>query len=177
MTWADWADEPWLNGSGTEEDPYMIKNVIIDAGGNFFCMIIFNSEAYFKIMHCTFSNTGPYNSQDGRNAALILVNTQNGVIFKNEMFDCGLPGSEMGGGIALVGSSNNKVQKNFCHDNELSGIYVQSSNDNIIRQNLCTGNTWGIFLSEWSNNNEVTKNKCYDNENYGILCGMRKMET
>lgn len=170
MTWADWADEPWLKGLGTEEDPYMIENVIIDAGGNFFCMIILNSEAYFKIMDCTFSNTGPYNSPEGgRNAALILVNTQNGVIFKNEMFDCGFPGTELGGGIALVGSVNNKVQKNYCHDNELSGIYVQYSNDNIIRQNLCIGNIWGIFISEWSNSNEITKNECYDNELHGIL--------
>ncbi|MBY8979987.1 MAG: right-handed parallel beta-helix repeat-containing protein [Candidatus Lokiarchaeota archaeon] len=170
-TWADLADEPWLKGSGTEDDPYMIKNLEIDAGGNFFCMMIMNSEAYFKIMDCTFSNTGPYYSPDGsgKNAALILVNTQNGVIFKNEMFDCGFPETELGGGIALVASSNNKVQKNYCHDNELSGIYVQYSNDNIIRQNLCTGNTWGIFISEWSNNNEVTKNKCYDNEEHGIL--------
>ena len=69
MTWADWADEPWLKGSGTEEDPYMIKNVVINAWGNFFCMLIMNSEVYFKIMHSTFSNTGPYNSQDGRNGS------------------------------------------------------------------------------------------------------------
>ena len=170
-TWADWAAEnhPWLKGKGTEEDPYMIKNVVIDAKGLFFCMLIMNSEAYFKIMDCTFSNTGPYGSEDGRNSALILVNTQNGVIFKNEMFDCGFPGTGLGGGIALVASSNNKVQKNFCHDNELSGIYVQYSYDNVIRQNLCTGNTYGIFLMDWSNNNEVTKNECYDNNEYGIF--------
>ena len=70
FTWADWSDEAWLKGSGTEEDPYMIKDVTINAGGNFYCMLIMNSEAYFKIMHCTFSNTGPYNSLDGRNAGL-----------------------------------------------------------------------------------------------------------
>ncbi|MHA1319540.1 MAG: right-handed parallel beta-helix repeat-containing protein [Promethearchaeota archaeon] len=170
-TWADLADKPWLKGSGTPEDPYMIKNVVIDANGLFFCMLIMNSEAYFKIMDCTFSNTGPNGSPDGtgKNAAIILVNTQNGVIFKNEMFECGFPGTGLGGGIALVASSNNKVQKNFCHDNELSGIYVQYSYDNVIRQNLCTGNTYGIFLMDWSNNNEVTKNECYDNNEDGIL--------
>ena len=66
-TWADWATEnhPWLKGKGTEEDPYMIKNAVIDANGLFFCMLIMNSEAYFKIMDCTFSNTGPYGSEDG----------------------------------------------------------------------------------------------------------------
>ncbi|MHA1255160.1 MAG: right-handed parallel beta-helix repeat-containing protein, partial [Promethearchaeota archaeon] len=168
MTWADWAGEPWLKGSGTFEDPYMIKNVVIDAQGySFFCMMIMNSEAYFKIMDCTFSNTGP-GPDAGRNAALILVNTQNGVIFKNEIFDCGIVAGQ-GSGIALIASSNNKVQKNFCHDNGGPGIYLQYSNDNVIRQNLCERNQWGIMISEGSNNNEVTKNECNDNNGYGIM--------
>ncbi|MFX0076073.1 MAG: nitrous oxide reductase family maturation protein NosD, partial [Candidatus Hermodarchaeota archaeon] len=169
MTWADWTDEPWLKGSGTEEDPYMIKNVVINAGGNFFCVLIMNSEAYFKIMDCTFSNTGPYNSPEGgRNAALILVSTQNGEIFKNKIYDCGTLGSGQGSGIALIASFNNKLQKNHCYDNEGPGIYLQYSSDNVIRQNLCERNQWGIMISEWSNYNEITKNECYDNLEYGI---------
>jgi parallel beta-helix repeat protein len=169
MTWEDAAKEPWLKGSGTEEDPYMIKNVVIDAGGNFFCMFIMNSEAYFKIMHCTFSNTGPYNSQEGRNAGLILVSTTNGVIIKNEIFGCGIIGSGKGTGIALIASTGNKIQRNFCYDNSATGIYLQYSSNNIISQNLCTGNQWGILISEWSHMNEVTKNECYDNYDQGIL--------
>jgi len=168
LPWADYADEPWLKGSGTLEDPYMIKNVVIDAkGSNFFCMMILNSDAYFKIMDCTFSNTGP-GPDAGRNAALILASTQNGVIFKNEIFDCGNVAGQ-GSGIALIASSNNKVQKNFCHDNAGPGIYLQYSNDNVLRQNLCKRNQWGIMISEGSNNNEVTKNECYDNNEYGIF--------
>jgi len=168
LPWADYADEPWLKGSGTEEDPYMIKNLVIDAGGNFFCMMIMNSEAYFKIMDCTFSNTSP-GPDAGRNAALILIGTQNGVIFKNEIFGCGIPGTGQGSGIALIASHNNKIQKNLCHDNAGPGIYLQYSNDNVIRQNLCKGNQWGIMIAEWSNYNEITKNKCYDNYADGIL--------
>ncbi len=168
LPWADYADEPWLKGSGTFEDPYMIKNVVIDAkGSNFFCMMILNSVAYFKIMDCTFSNTG-LGPDAGRNAALILASTQNGVIFKNEIFDCGIAAGQ-GSGIALIASSNNKVQKNFCHDNAGPGIYLQYSNDNVLRQNLCQRNQWGIMISEGSNNNEVTKNECYDNNEYGIF--------
>ena len=169
MTWADWADEPWLKGSGTEDDPYMIKNVVINAGGNFFCILIMNSEAYFKIMDCTFSNSGPFNSPEGgRNAALILVSTQNGVIFKNKFHSNGMTGSGQGSGIALIASFNNKIQKNLCYDNEAPGIYLQYSSDNVIRQNLCERNQWGIMVSEGSNNNEITKNECYDNLEYGI---------
>ncbi|MFX0040581.1 MAG: nitrous oxide reductase family maturation protein NosD [Promethearchaeota archaeon] len=168
MTWMDWSAQPWLKGSGTEEDPYMIKNVVIDAGGYFFCMLIMNSDAYFKVMDCTFSNTGPYGSPDGRHAALILVSAQNGVLFKNEIFDCGSPESGTGSGIALIASFNNKIQKNLCHDNGGPGIYLQYSSNNIIRQNLCERNQWGIMVSEGSNNNEITKNECYENLAYGI---------
>jgi parallel beta-helix repeat protein len=165
MTWADWADEPWLKGLGTEKDPYMIKDLVIDAGGYFFCMLIMNSEAYFKIMDCAFSNTGPYGSPDGRHAALILVSTQNGVIFKNNFF--GSPEIGTGSGIALIASFNNKIQKNLCCDNG-PGIYLQYSSDNVIRQNLCERNQWGIMVSEGSNNNEITKNECYENLAHGI---------
>ncbi|MFX1595977.1 MAG: nitrous oxide reductase family maturation protein NosD, partial [Promethearchaeota archaeon] len=169
LTWTDYANQPWCKGSGTEEDPYMIKDLVINAGGNFFCMLIMNSDAYFKIMDCVFSNTGPYNSPEGgRNAGLILVNTQNGVIFKNEFFDCGLQGSGQGSGIALVASFNNKIQKNLCHDNEAPGIYLQYSSNNVLRQNVCERNQWGIMVSEWSNNNEITKNECFENLAYGI---------
>jgi len=163
--WSDYASEPWLKGSGTEEDPYMIKNVVINGEGSTFCLVILNSVAYFKIMDCTFYNTKP--PPGAPNAALILVSTQNGVIFKNQFFDCGWPGS--GSGITLIASSNNKIQKNLVYDNGGPGIYLQYSNDNVIRQNLCYGNTWGILIAEWSNYNEVTKNDCYDNEDHGIL--------
>lgn len=47
MTGADWATQPWLTGSGTEEDPDMIKNVVIDGEGSTFSMFR-NLEVLFK---------------------------------------------------------------------------------------------------------------------------------
>lgn len=166
-TWQQAASQPWCKGSGTEEDPYIIRNVIIDGEGFFYCMIIMNSEVYFKIMGCTFSNTKPPPGVE--NAGLILVNTQNGVIFKNQFFGNGLPGSGQGTGIALIASHNNKIQKNLCYNNEGPGIYLEYSNNNLIKQNLCNGNLWGIIIGVWSHMNEVTKNECYDNYDVGIL--------
>ena len=158
MTWADWADEPWLKGLGTEEDPYVIKNVVIDGIGLFpFCMVISNSEAYFKIMDCSFSNA--------ISAGLLLVNTQNGVVFKNHFFANGLG---EGTGIALISSHYNRIQKNLCDENPV-GIYLLSSNNNLLTQNLCTGNIWmGIYILGGSSYNTVTKNDCIDNGGNGI---------
>ncbi|MHA1472785.1 MAG: right-handed parallel beta-helix repeat-containing protein, partial [Promethearchaeota archaeon] len=158
-TWADWVDEPWLKGSGTEEDPYMIKNVVIDGGGSLpFCMKISNSRAFFKIQDCSFSNAVV--------AGLLLVNTQNGFVFKNSFLANGLG---QGAGIVLMYSSYNRIQKNICNENGPIGIYLQYSNDNIIKQNLCQRNYWaGIYIGESSSNNKVTKNECYENMD-GVL--------
>ena len=153
MTWADWADEPWLKGLGTEEDPYMIKNVVINGEGSQFCMVISNSIVFFKIQDCTFSNASV--------AGLLLVNTQNGIVFKNQFLANGLG---TGTGIALISSHNNRIQKNLCEENAVVGIYLQYSNDNLITQNLCNRNYWaGIYVGEWSSFNKVTKNDCIEN--------------
>jgi len=146
FTWTDYADKPWLKGSGTPEDPYMIKNLVINGQGSIFCMVINNSEANFKIMDCTFSNALV--------AGLILFNTQNGVVFKNHISANGLG---EGAGIALIASHNNRIQKNICNENGPIGIYLLYSNYNLITQNLCKRNYWaGIYIGEWSSNNKVT---------------------
>jgi hypothetical protein len=85
-TWADWADAPWLKGSGTFDDPYVIKDVVIDGDGFINCIAIWNSEVHFKIKDCIFSNTKPLTTTE-RNSGLALFNTTNGVIFKNQFFD------------------------------------------------------------------------------------------
>ena len=159
MTWADWADEPWLKGSGTFEDPYMIKNVVIDGVGLFpSCMMISNSRVFFKIQDCSFSNAVV--------AGLLLINTQNGFVFENSFLANGLG---QGTGVGLIYSSYNRIQKNICNENGPIGIYLQYSNDNIIKQNLCQRNYWaGIYIGESSSNNKVTKNECYENMD-GVL--------
>ncbi len=158
-TWADLVNEPWLKGSGTFEDPYIIKNVVID-GEDFpfpYCMLISNSRVFFEIQDCTFSNA--------KSAGLVLVNTQNGVVYKNSFLANGLG---EGAGIALISSHDNKIQKNLCDENPV-GIYLQSSSYNLITQNLCTGNIWmGIYILGGSSYNTVTKNDCIDNGGNGI---------
>ena len=57
-TWEEAALQPWCGGEGTEENPYYIENVTIDAGGIGSCLTIQDSEVHFRIENCTFYNAG-----------------------------------------------------------------------------------------------------------------------
>ena len=156
-TWANWSTEPWLKGSGTEEDPYMIKDLVIDVSGFQFAMMIQDSDAYFKIMKCTFSNGGI----EGECAGLILTNTKNGVIFKNRFID------NKGAGIALLGTINNTIQKNFCSENEV-GIFIRWGMYTTIKQNDCKNNFASGIVIASAHKNIIEKNDCTENQNASI---------
>jgi len=156
-SWMDWSTKPWLKGSGTEEDPYMIKNLVIEV--NFmFAMLIEDSDAHFKIMKCTFSNGG---IKGQRTAGLILVNTQNGVIFKNRFI------GNKGAGIAVIGSLHNVIQKNFCSENGV-GIYVEWGMYTVIKQNDCKNNFDSGIVIASAHKNIIEKNDCVENLGSGI---------
>jgi parallel beta-helix repeat protein len=157
-SWADWSVEPWLKGSGTEEDPYMIKDLVIEVRGSIFAMMIQDSDAYFKIMKCTFSNSGIVGE---RSAGFILVNTQNGVIFKNNFI-----GND-GAGIAVIGSLHNVIQKNLCSENGV-GIYVEWGMFTTIKQNDCKNNLDSGIVIASAHKNVIEKNDCIENANAGI---------
>lgn len=166
LKWADWANQPWCKGSGTEEDPYMIKNVVINGEGSPFCMVIANSDAHFKIQHCTFFNAKT--TPDDRVAGLVLLVTTNGFVFKNQFLQNGWVGMGQGSGIALIGSQNNVIQKNLCSENEGPGIYLEWSDVNIIKQNDCTNNFGSGIVVVSSHKNIITKNDCNENNEAGI---------
>ncbi|MFX1428252.1 MAG: nitrous oxide reductase family maturation protein NosD [Promethearchaeota archaeon] len=165
LTWADYTLQPWCKGSGTEEDPYMIKKVKINGEGSPFCLMIDNSEAHFRIQDCILYNAKV--APDVGAAGLILRNTANGVIFKNQFLNNGWPESILGAGIALISSYNNEVRKNFCSENEGPGIYLHWGGSNDIRQNECIKNYGGVVV-ESSNGNIIYQNYCAEHSISGI---------
>ena len=158
FTWADWSVEPWLKGSGTEEDPYMIKDLVIDVNESMFAMMIENSNAYFKIMRCSFSNGG---IEGVRTAGLLLINTQNGVIFKNNFI------GNNGGGIALIGTLHNRIHKNLFSENEV-GIYIEWGMYTNIKQNDIKNNFDSGIVIASAHKNLIEKNDITENGNAGI---------
>ncbi|MHA1498563.1 MAG: right-handed parallel beta-helix repeat-containing protein [Promethearchaeota archaeon] len=158
FTWSDWSVQPWLKGSGTEEDPYVIKDLVIEVDETIFAMLIENSSAHFKIMKCKFSNGG---IEGGRTAGLILINTQNGIIFKNQFIGNG------GAGIAVIGSLNITIRKNLCSENGV-GIYVEWGMYTTIKQNDCKNNLDSGIVIASAHRNIIEKNDCVENANAGI---------
>lgn len=156
-SWEDWSAQPWLKGSGTEEDPYLIKDLVIDVSGSQFAMMIQESSAHFKIMKCTFSNGG---MEGERTAALIIVGSENGVIFKNTFINSY-------GGIAVIGSVNIKVQKNICSENSV-GIYIEWGMYTTVKQNECYNNFESGIVIASAHKNIIEKNDLSGNAGAGI---------
>jgi len=140
----------WCTGSGTYPDPYVIQDLIIDGGdgseGN--CILIENSDVYFRIENCTVYNTVVWGSG---HAGIRLYNTSNGQLIENDCFS----NSE---GIYLLDSNNNTVSGNNV-SNCYKGIYLSTSNENIISGNNISGNSnyqGGITIL--GNNNTISGN-------------------
>ncbi|MBY8989042.1 MAG: right-handed parallel beta-helix repeat-containing protein [Candidatus Lokiarchaeota archaeon] len=157
-SWEFWSEQPWLKGSGTEEDPYMIKDLVIDVTGSQFAIMIQDSNAHFKIMKCKFSNGG---IEGERTAGLVLINTQNGIIFKNTFIN------NDGAGIAVIGCLNIRIQKNLCSENGI-GIYIEWGMYTAIKQNDCINNLDSGIVIASAHKNIIEKNDCYENAGAGI---------
>ncbi|GAH00517.1 unnamed protein product, partial [marine sediment metagenome] len=54
-TWAK--AQPWCTGNGTESEPYIIEDIIINGEGSDQCIGIYESNEYFIISNCTFYNS------------------------------------------------------------------------------------------------------------------------
>ncbi|MGY5854902.1 MAG: NosD domain-containing protein, partial [Candidatus Thorarchaeota archaeon] len=67
-------------------------------------------------------------------------------------------------GITITGTSEtNIIRDNFCDNNVVDGIYVNSTSGNLIDHNLCSNNLWGIFLNQ-TFEGMVSNNTCEYND-------------
>ncbi|MBN1454654.1 MAG: right-handed parallel beta-helix repeat-containing protein [Methanomicrobia archaeon] len=73
-------------------------------------------------------------------------------------------------GIVLSGSSDNIVQDNWLDANGDTGIYLESGNRNLVRNNTATSNYWGIYLYV-GDNNTLSGNALDSNIDEGISIG------
>lgn len=137
----------WCSGSGTWSDPYIIENVIINAGNSGSCILIENSNVCFKIKNCILKNSEWANSHAG----IKLANTKNGQLIDN---DCS---NNNGYGISLLKSDNNTISNNIANFNNGNSIYLEDCDNNTISENTLNYNGCGMFL--WKiNNNKISRN-------------------
>ncbi|MFX0056936.1 MAG: right-handed parallel beta-helix repeat-containing protein [Candidatus Hodarchaeota archaeon] len=160
-------------GNGTYENPYIIEDLIIDTAGADDCILINNTNVYFKIKNCTLVNSGVSIDK----TTIKLNNVTNGLIWNNTISLAG---------IFILDSHNNSISNNIIHNNssiflnlsnnntianntitESKDIHLLFSNNNKILNNYIQNNTIGIKL-QFSLNNTIQANEIYDCEEYGI---------
>ncbi len=153
-TWEEAASEDWCSGSGTNVDPYLLENLIIDGLGGF-CIRIDNSKAYFTLRNCTL-----YNGYSG----LDLNNVTNGNIIENNCSNNNF------WGIDFWACYNSSFSSNIINSIITGGgICGEDSNNNMISNNSVFDMDYGILI-EVGSLNEISGNNIYDiKDDFGIL--------
>lgn len=165
-SWEEATLEPWCNGSGTLNDPYIIQNITFNWGFMQDNLLIKNSISYFKIENCTFTNS--YSGRYG----IHLNNVSNGQLTDNKFFDnnrglylenckdCSILGNILNNtdGIALgVGFSNNILISENVLDFFSIGMYLYKNEDTKILGNNATNGYNGIEIYN-NNRSQISRN-------------------
>ena len=152
--WVDFQNAGNCTGNGTYSDPYVIEDLVIDGEDSGSCILIENSDVYFKIENCSV-----YNSGGSPTAGILLNYTDNGFLIDN---DC----SNNYIGIYLFYSYNNTISGNTVSYNTECGIYLFLNEYNTISGNTANNNYHGIYLMG-SQYNTISGNTA-NNNHHGI---------
>ncbi|MFW9827665.1 MAG: NosD domain-containing protein [Candidatus Thorarchaeota archaeon] len=120
--WSDFRDDGKCTGQGTFSDPYVIEDLIIDAGVSESGILIRNSDVYFRIENCTV-----YNAFYAMAGGIDLTNVKNSQLIDNNCSSNYI-------GIKFFQSENNTVSGNTLDNNEY-GIFLTYSENNFISGN------------------------------------------
>lgn len=127
-------------GEGTESNPYLLENLIIDAGGVGHAIHIENTTEYFKIENCTLLNSGVIFGDAG----MRLDNVIRGQIINNTMY-------YNSHGMIIWSSLDLKIIRNRVLFNEY-GVEIIFTNDSIFYLNTFMENDVYQFFFQWSTN-------------------------
>ncbi len=148
-----------VTGTGSSSDPYVIEDLVIDAGGSGSGILIENSNVYFKVENCTLYNSG--NESSSFEAGITLRNVSNGELVDNNV-------SNNNAGIGIKFSNSNSISRNDASNNSI-GIIIAFSNYTNISENTASYNNFGSGIFLWySNSSIVSYNTAYNNSRDGI---------
>ena len=156
--WTDAWSAGICTGNGTYSEPYVIEDLVIDAGGSGSCIFIENSKVYFKIENCSL-----YGTESGSRwgAGILLSNVNNSQLIGNNFSSnyCAI--------YLFYNNYNNTITGNIVNNNG-GGIYFAESYYNTISGNIINNNIWcGIYLA-WSSDNTISGNTVCNNSAEGI---------
>ncbi|MFX1495562.1 MAG: nitrous oxide reductase family maturation protein NosD [Promethearchaeota archaeon] len=160
--WAAFKAAGNCTGDGTYSNPYIITNLEIDGGGSGSCILIENSDVYFRIENCKLYNAGGYPK-----AGIELNNVTKGILVINNCTSSFY-------GIKLDDSDNNTISRNTANNNSY-GIYLEGSNNNFISDNIVSyNNAVGVFIWDGASFNNLISGNIMDNNTNGVVlsgCG------
>ena len=180
-------------GNGTEEDPYIIEDWIIEGGGsNKEGIFIMNTDAYFVIRNCT-ANGFYGSSSEQWGSGIRLSSVENGRIEDSTTFvnqrgicvdknsayieivncSCGNYSFNFARGILCDSSQHISIISTECHDTEYGLILHNETSYVLIKNSSFYNNYWdgilGLERSRRSIFNHTIKNcKVYNNVYGGI---------
>jgi parallel beta-helix repeat protein len=146
-----------FEGSGTQEEPYIIEGYEIEATGSVDRGIeITSTTVYFIIQNCyiTSDDTGIFIRDVAEDTSKIILNECTGT-------------SGWGVGIGIQYMNGCQVENNTC-SNFSAGIHVNAVTDFLIRFNTATDNARNGINIRYSDNNSVTHNILEDNTQHGF---------
>ncbi|KKN41387.1 hypothetical protein LCGC14_0723830 [marine sediment metagenome] len=148
-----------VTGTGSSSDPYVIEDLVIDAGGSGSGITIENSDVYFKIENCTFYNSG---NESNHEAGITLRNVSNGELINNNV-------NNNNAGIVIVFSNNTIISGNTANYNKWGGISIWGGlGFNVISGNIVNNTTSGSGILLWNSSSIVSHNTVYNNSQDGI---------
>jgi len=171
-----------VTGEGTEENPYIIEDLDIDAGISSPAILIENTDAFLNIRDCTAFNSG---DPDEECAAIYISNCSNIKIincvvdnygdgitlfdnsFNNILKNNTILSSAGFSSISIESSHHNQILNNILKFSENYAINLGEADNNIIAGNFITDNHGGMQIEE-SNNNFLSKNEISGSVEYGI---------
>lgn len=156
---ADWVEARnagICTGYGFLLAPYVIEDLVINSEGSGTCLMIRNSNMYFRVENCTLYNSGGGFGFSG----IKLQSVSNGILNNNTSY-------ENNYGISVRSGYNINITGNVVKDNAIDGIYLQFSDDNNVSNNVITNNIYGIHLDRSDNN--IIKNNGLINNDVGII--------
>ena len=146
-------DLDWIQvNNGTKDDPHIIENVTIDAGGLGSAILIETSFQYFIIRNCTFFNAS--------SMAVRFEYVSFGKLEQNNI------NNNSGWGIALIYCANVTILNNNIHNNDLAIFTWYSNNTEIISNNI-SKNSDGIY-SDTDYHDSIIGNSILQNSYNGL---------
>lgn len=175
---------PWCSGSGTESDPYVIENCVINASNSPSSngvFIVNSKNEYYQVRNCTVTNAA--------DAGIWIENSSRGEVVDNTLFDNTYGVMLYFYSIDNVISENNIFRSesaiylsSYCQRNLISNNYINDSSygmrlqfnynsfNNITKNTIAFSQSHGIYSSS-SNNLSISENEIFESTNQAIYLG------